>query len=217
MRERLGLSRIGAPLVVGFFSLPLLALVVRAFADVWRAPALVPQRFGTRGFDVAFATGDAGGAFANSMIVALVTVTIGLALAWPAARVLGERRLRHPALVFTLLAMPFLVPPFAIGTGLTTWFIRLGLIDTLPGIVLAHLTAVLPYVVAILLSGFGPKVRELEEMARSLGASPRQRLAWVTVPAVRPTLAAATLLGFLVSWVSTARRWPWAAESPCCP
>ena len=46
-----------------------------------------------------------------------------------------------------LVALPLLVPPFATGTGLAEWFIRLGLADTILGVALAHLTAVLPYVV----------------------------------------------------------------------
>ncbi len=178
---------------------PLLALVVRAFADVWRAPALVPQRFGLRGVQIAF-SGDAGTAFGNSLVVALVTVTIALVLGWPAARVLGERRLRHPAPVFLLLAMPLLVPSYAVGTGLTEWFIRIGLDGTVLAVVAAHLTFVLPYVTIVLLSGFGPRLTEIEEMASVSGIPPLRRLAWVTAPAAAPTVAAAALLGFLVSW-----------------
>jgi putative spermidine/putrescine transport system permease protein len=191
------IERHAARAVALLFALPIAALVVRAFADEWRAPALLPQGFGLRGFDVAF---EAGAAFAGSLAVALVTTAVALALAWPAARVLGERRLRRPGLVFLLLAMPLLVTPYATGAGLTEWFIRLGLAGTLLGLVLAHLVLVLPYVVVVLVSGFGPRVGELEEMARTFGASPLRRLAWVTLPSMRATLAAAGLLGFLVSW-----------------
>ena len=179
------------------FALPIAALVVRAIADEWRAPALVPQRFGLRGLDVAL---DAGPAFAASLAVALVATGAAIAIGWPAARVLGERRLRRPGLVFLLLAMPLLVTPYATGAGLTEWFIRLGLAGTLPGLVLAHLVLVLPYVVVVLLSGFGARVSELEEMARTFGASPVRRLVWVTLPSLRATAAAAGLVGFLVSW-----------------
>jgi putative spermidine/putrescine transport system permease protein len=182
------------------FAVPLLALVVRALADAWRAPALLPQAWGWRGFEAAFAGGSAAEAFGTSLLVAVLTTALALVLGWPAARVLGERRLRRPGLVFLLLAMPLLVPPYATGAGLAEWFIRLGLTGSVAGLVLAHLTVVLPYVVVVLLSGFGPRVTELEEAARTLGASPARRLAWVTLPAVRPTLAAAALLGFLVSW-----------------
>lgn len=183
------------------FAAPLVSLVVRAFADAWRAPALIPQELGTRGVEVAFSgTVGAAGALANSLTVAVVTTVIGLLLGWPAARVIGEGRLRRSTPVFVVLALPLLVPPYALGTGLTEWFIRLELTGSLPGLVLAHLVLVLPYVVLILASGFGRRVTELEEMARALGTGPLRRLALVTVPAVSGTLASAALLGFLVSW-----------------
>ncbi|UTI64339.1 hypothetical protein NBH00_23745 [Paraconexibacter antarcticus] len=178
---------------------PLLALVVRAFADEWRSPALLPQRFGLRGVRIALGA-DTGSAFANSAEVALLTVVAALVIAWPAARVLGERRLRHPAPVFLLLAMPLLVPSYAVGTGLTEWFIRLGLDGTTLGLVAAHLTVVLPYVTLVLLAGFGPRLTAIEEMGSVSGLPPLRRLRLVTIPAAAPTVAAAALLGFLVSW-----------------
>lgn len=193
-------SRAAAAVIAAAFAIPLLALVVRAFADEWRAPALIPQRLGLRGVDVALGGTGAPEAVANSLVVALLTTAVALLLGWPAARVLGERRLRRPALVFVLLAMPLLVPAYATGAGLTEWLIRLGLSGGLGGLVLAHLVVVLPYVIVVLMSGFGPRVTELEEMARTAGAGPLRRLAWVTVPAVRPALAAAAFIGFLVSW-----------------
>ncbi len=197
-RERLGGAAAAA--VTAAVGLLLVPLLVRAFADAWRAPALLPQRWGLRGFDVAFADGQTPAALVTSLAVAATSTACGLVLAWPAARVLGERRMRHPAAVFLLLAMPLLVAPYAVGVGLSEWFVRLDLSGTLPGLVLAHLTFVLPYAVLLLLSGFGPQLRGVEEMGRAAGLSPWQRLRWVTVPALRSTLAAAGLLCFLVSW-----------------
>ncbi len=191
--------RLVAPFVAVLIAAPLLALVVRAFADVWRAPAVVPQEFGLRGLRIAF-SGEIGTAFTNSLVVAVLTVAVALILGWPAARVLGERRLRHSAPVFLLLAMPLLVPSYALGTGLTEWFIRIGLDGTTFALVAAHLTFVLPYVTIILMAGFGPGLTAAEEMASVSGLSPARRLAWVTLPAAAPTVAAAALLGFLVSW-----------------
>lgn len=200
MRRRRLARRAATVAVAAVFALPLLALVLRAAADEWRAPDLWPQDLGLRGVEIAFGGTGARDALVNSLAVALITTAVALVVGWPAARVLGERRLRRPALAFLLLAMPLLVPPYATGAGLTEWFIRLDLSETIAGLVLAHLVVVLPYVIVVLMSGFGPRVTELEEMARTAGAGPLRRLAWVTLPAVLPTLAAAAFLGFLVSW-----------------
>jgi putative spermidine/putrescine transport system permease protein len=180
---------------------PLLVLPVRAAADVWRAPALWPQQFGTRGLEVLLSPGNnADTAILNSMLVAVVTTAIALALAWPAARLLStaSASLRTPLLV--LLALPLLVPPLAIGSGLAEWFLRLGLTNSIPGLVLAHLVAVLPYVVVVLAPGFDARVRAAEEAARTLGASRRQVLQLVALPMLAPSVAVASLLGALVSW-----------------
>lgn len=200
MTARLGLGRAGAVVLALVFALPLAALVVQAFADAWRAPDLVPRELGLRGFREAFADGGAGAAFATSLQVAVVTTLVALAVGWPAARALGERRLRRPTPVLVLLGLPLLVPPLATGVGLTEWFIRLRLVDTLPGLVLAHLTVVLPYVTLILAAAFGARLTRSEEMARTLGIPPWRCLVLVTLPSVRPLLATAALMGFLVSW-----------------
>jgi putative spermidine/putrescine transport system permease protein len=197
--ERSRPSRAAAAALGVLFAAPLLVLPVQAAADAWRAPALLPQRLGTRGLQVAL-TGQAGSALVNSLVVAAATTTLALLLGWPAARALGSYRLRRPAPILVLLAMPLLVPAYATGTGLAEWFVRLGLAGGRLGLILAHLTVVLPYVLLVLAAGFGERLSDLEDMARTMGLGTPRRLALVTLPVVRPTLAAAGLLGFLVSW-----------------
>ena len=180
---------------------PLLVLPVRALADVWRAPALLPQRWGTRGLEVVLAPGTGTAtAITNSLLVAVVTTVLAVVLAWPAARWLSTASARRRTPVLVVLALPLLVPPLAIGAGLAEWFLRLGLTRTLAGLVLAHLVAVLPYVVVVLAPGFTPAVHRAEEAARTLGAGRWQVLRLVSLPMLAPSLAVASLLGALVSW-----------------
>lgn len=180
---------------------PLVVLPLRAVADVWRAPALLPQELGTRGLDVLLSPGTRlGEAVTTSLLVAVITTAVGTVLAWPAARALSAAPSGMRSAMVTVLAMPLLVPEFATGTGLTTWFLRMGLADRTAGLVLAHLVYVLPYVVLILAPAFDDRVRRLEEVARTTGAGPVGRLRFVTLPAVARPLTLAALLGFLVSW-----------------
>ncbi len=200
-----GLARLGHRAALALIALaallPPLTLILRAAADEWRSPAILPQRYGARGVEEAFADASlAAEAIRNSLVVGVLATVLALLIAWPAARVIGERRLRRPAIVWVLLGLPLLVPPFATGSGLAEWFIRLGIADTLTGLVIAHLVPVLPYVVLILAGGFSPEVRELEEAAAVNGTGPARRLLLVTLPALAPAFAAAALLGFLVSW-----------------
>lgn len=187
---------VAAAAVVPFAVLPL-----RAVADVWRAPALLPQRLGTRGFEVLTAAGTrAGDAVTTSLLVAVVTTAIALVLGWPAARQLATAPARRRLVVVAVIGLPLLVPPYAVGTGLATWLLRLGLADTVPGLVAAHLVYVLPYVVLALTPAFGAELLRQEEAARTLGAGAVSRLWTVTLPATAPAAGLASMLGFLVSW-----------------
>lgn len=194
-------GRAGAVALATVTVLPLLVLPVRALADVWQAPALLPQRWGTRGLGVVLAPGtNTATAIANSLLVAVATTLVAVLLAWPAARWLATADTRRRTPVLVVLALPLLVPPLAIGTGLAEWFLRLGLTSSLVGLVLAHLVAVLPYVVVVLAPGFTPAVRQAEEAAHTLGADRWQVLRTVSLPLVAPSLGVASLLGGLVSW-----------------
>lgn len=181
--------------------LPLLILPARALADVWRAPALIPQQWGSRGLSYLTSPGARiGEAITTSLAVALGTTAVALALGWPAARSLSRLPRPSRAFILAVVAVPLLVPPFATGTGLVGWFLRLGLADRIAGLVAAHLVYVLPYVVLVLAPAFGDELRRLEEVAATAGAGPWRRLRTVTLPVTARPVAVAALLGFLVSW-----------------
>lgn len=82
----MGERRVGPAVFVALVAVgalaPIATLVLRAAADEWRAPGVLPQRYGTRGVEEAFA--DASGAMdaiVNSLVVALAATAIALVLA----------------------------------------------------------------------------------------------------------------------------------------
>jgi len=196
------MSRFAPRAVIGAMILvlvgPLALLPVQAFADEWRAPNIIPQRFGLRGFERVLNDGLLPEAVANSTIVALAAAAIGVIVAWPAARSLS--RLDAPRSVWLVAILPLLLPPLVVGEGLRVWFIRLGLADTLAGLVLAHLVFVVPYCVLVLTPGFTPELRNRESAAMLLTGDLGQRLRSVTVPGMRRQVALALALGFTISW-----------------
>lgn len=172
-------------------------LVVRAVADEWRAPSLVPQRWGWRGPEVVWTDPALRSALTTSVVIAVLVAVIALPLAWPAARAIAREP--RPSLVLVLLALPLLVPGYAVGAGLAVWLLRLGITDGPTGIAIAHLPFVLAYEVLVLAPAFDRRVAALEEAAQTLGARPLDRLRLVTVPAVAAALASAVFVGFTVS------------------
>lgn len=177
--------------------LPIGTLVIVGLADQWYGAALLPQRWGGRGIRRALGDPQLMTAIANSTTVAVVSVAIALALGWPAARALARGESRS---LRTIMFAPLLVPPLAVGEGLSVWFLRIGISDTLFALVLAHLVTVLPYVVLALIPGFTQAVDETEQAAATLGAAAARRLITVAVPMLRRQLLLAIAFGFTVSW-----------------
>jgi putative spermidine/putrescine transport system permease protein len=212
------LRRIATGGLAVLYAAPFALLVVRAAADVWRYPAILPQRLGTRGVGYLLsASGGAWPALRNSLLVALVTTALALVLAWPASRVLARGTPRVRAGLLVLVVLPLLVPPLAVGHGLNAWLLRWGLADSLAGLVAAHLVYVLPYVALLLAAGFTGRIVRLEEAAATLGATRASRLLHVTVPAAAPALAFALLVGFLVSWSQYGTSLAVAGGTPLLP
>lgn len=190
--------RIALLLVLAAAALLPFGLAVRAFADEWRAPNLRPQRFGLRAVDVVWHDPSLRSAIITSLVVALTAALLALPLAWPAARSLGAAP-RRP-LLLALLALPMLVPGYAVATGISTWLVRLGIPGGVPSIVVAHLPSVLAYEILLLLPAFDARLRQLDEAGAVLGARPAIRALLVELPARRGAVVAALAIGFTVSW-----------------
>jgi putative spermidine/putrescine transport system permease protein len=181
--------------------LPLLPLAIWSFARGWRFPALLPQDWTLNAWQVALSPG--GGvldSLALTTFIALATTVLAALVGVPAGRALGLHDFRGKGLVLLLLAAPVIMPAIAVAPGLHGVFLRLGLTGTVPGVVLAHLIPVIPYMTLIMASVFAGFDTVQEDQARSLGARPLAVWRHVTLPAVLPGLLTGGLFAFLVSW-----------------
>ena len=190
--------RVALLLVLAAAALLPLGLAVRAFADEWRAPNLWPQQFGLRAVDVVSHDPSLRSAIITSVVVALTAALLAFPLAWPAARSLGATP-RRP-LLLALLALPLVVPGYAFATGISAWFVRLGIPGGVPSLMLAHLPSVLAYEILLLLPAFDARLRHLGEAGAVLGARPAIRTLLIELPARRGAVVAAIVVGFTVSW-----------------
>jgi multiple sugar transport system permease protein len=133
--------------------------------------------------------------FLNSVIVALGSTAIAVALAYAFARFdTGGRPLRLGVLAGQML------PPVILVLPLFALFLGAGLLNTRVGLITAHLTFNLPFLAWMLIAFFEGEVRQLEEAARIEGASRFQAFLWIAVPVAASGILAAGLLGFILSW-----------------
>jgi putative spermidine/putrescine transport system permease protein len=182
-------------------ALPFVPLVLWAFAGEWRFPDLLPGEWSLRGWKSVFGGGSRLlEALSNSLVIGLAATVVSVAVGLPAGMAIGGHEFRLKGAVLFLILLPTLVPPLASTMGIHLTFIRLGLADTVFGVFVVHLIPTVPYAAIILASVFARASGELEEAARTLGASPWQAFWHVTLPQAVPGIAFAALFAFLVSW-----------------
>lgn len=185
-------------LLVGLLA-PVLPLATWAISGQWRYPALLPERVTGRGLALV-ATPEVVRSLLTSLVIAGTVAAVATAVGFGAGRALGSYRFRGRRVVRLLLLVPALVPTLAVTLGIQVFFIRLGLADTAPGVVVAHLIPTVPYAGLVLAAAFDNLDPEVEDQARMLGAGPVLRMLLVTVPAVRSALAVTVYLTFVISW-----------------
>lgn len=137
----------------------------------------------------------------TSTLAVAVALTVGVPLAWAQARCSYPGR----SVVRALTTLPLVLPPVVGGVALLLAFGRrgfagrllgVGLPFTTAGAVLAQVFVALPFVVLTVEAGLRASDTRYEEAARAMGASP-WRVWWrVTVPLVRPSLAAGAVLAW---------------------
>lgn len=193
--------RLAALAVAAAAVFPLLFLVVQSLARDWRFPALWPAATSWRAWSYLFdSSAQVGAALANSLLLAAVACAAALVAALPAARALALYEFKGKTFFLFLLLLPALAPSIAAAAGAQAFFLRLGLIDSWPGVVLAHLVPTVPYAVLTLTGSFSRFDADLEAQARSLGANRFQVWRFVTLPAIAPGILTTAVFAFLISW-----------------
>ncbi len=148
--------------------------------------------------------------FYQAALSTLLTLLLGL----PAAYLFARYEFRGKSLLRALTAVPFMLPTVVVAAGFNALlgprglipslfpFFSFNFIGTLTAILIAHVfynTTIIIRVIGNALSSLDPK---LEQAARSLGADSPHVWWDVTLPLLRPSLFAASLLVFLFDFTS---------------
>jgi putative spermidine/putrescine transport system permease protein len=139
-------------------------------------------------------------ATATSLKAGLLTALISTSLGTMAAYGLFVSRLRGVGVAVAALLTPIIVPVILVGIGVFYAYVRLKLVNTLTGIVLAHTMLALPLFVMVVTSSLKSYDMNQEMVARSLGASRPMAFLLVTLPQIRFSLVTAAVLAFLTSF-----------------
>lgn len=139
-------------------------------------------------------------AFRNSLIVAVATTALATPLGTLAA--LGVTRLspRLRPLVMGVLVAPMIVPVIVLAIGAYFLYAPLRLTDSYLGLVLAHTTLAVPFVVLVVNASLQGFDTGLLRAASSLGATPRYAFLKVLLPMIAPGVAAGAIFAFMTSF-----------------
>ncbi|WP_342240097.1 carbohydrate ABC transporter permease [Inquilinus sp. OTU3971] len=136
----------------------------------------------------------------NSLTVAIATALITSIVSLLGGY--GFSRFRFPLknALFVLVIATIMIPFQSILTPLFLLLTRLGLQNTLAGLVLIYVTLQLPFSIFMMRNAFDAVPREIEEAARIDGAGSLQLLARVMLPLVFPGIVTVALFAFLAAW-----------------
>lgn len=189
------------PLFLAFFLVPLVVLVLYALAPNWRWPDMLPARFSGHGLGYLMAQrAEIARHMGYSVFYSLCTTVLTLLLCLAPAHQFARCEFRGKALLEGLLLAPALVPAMTFSMGIHYLFIRAGLADTVPGVVLALSVFSYPYMLRALVAGFQSFGPEYEQCARHLGAGWWMRLTRVELPLLVPAIIAGSSVVFLVAF-----------------
>jgi putative spermidine/putrescine transport system permease protein len=179
---------------------PLLIIVPSSF-DTSSTLGWPPKGFTTEWYSTVTSDPLWTQALKKSLIVGLVTAVLSTLIGLSLARVFQGLRSQAGRLTFQALAVaPLIAPVILLAVGIFSVQIRLDLLDTNIGLVLAHAVLAIPLAFVVLTAALANTDPALEAAAWTMGAS-RTRAFWtVTVPAIAPSLVGALLLTFLTSW-----------------
>jgi putative spermidine/putrescine transport system permease protein len=197
-RMRLWLYLLGA-LVMAFLVVPTLIVIPMSFSAS-QYLEFPPRQWSLRWYENYFGSAMWMQATATSLKAGCLTALLATPLGTMAAYGLFVSRLRWAGVVTSLLITPLIVPVILVAIAVFYAYVQLKLVNTLPGIVVAHSVLAIPLVLLIVTSALKSYDMSQEMAARSLGASRFRAFITVTLPQIRFAVITGLILSFLTSF-----------------
>ena len=195
---------------LGHTAVGLLFLAVMLFPVYWMVNAslqpsgntltadFLPLNPSFEGYERAIA--QQGPNLVTSLLISLGTVVFSLAVAAPAAYMLAQIRTRWIGVALLAILVSQMIPGIVIANALYAAYNDLGLLNSIPGLILADATHAIPFVILILRAFMMRIPPSIVEAARVDGAGLVRAFVSIVLPVSRNSLITAGLFAFLFSW-----------------
>ena len=148
----------------------------------------------------ATAINEQAGNLGTSLIISLGSVALSLAIAAPAAYALAYFKVRGAGVVLFAILISQMIPGIVVANALYTAYNDLGLLNSIPGLILADSAHGIPFAILIIRAFMNGMPASVIEAARVDGAGHLRAFWSIVLPLSRNSLITAGLFTFLFAW-----------------
>ncbi|MBL8671537.1 MAG: ABC transporter permease, partial [Alphaproteobacteria bacterium] len=188
-----------AALILAFLVLPTLIVIPMSFSAS-QYLEFPPRQWSLRWYENYFGSAAWMQATVTSFAAGFLTTIVATLLGTMAAYGLFASRFQFERAIYVFLVTPIIVPIILVGIGVFYAYVKLKLVNTMAGIVLAHGMLAIPIVLMVVTSALKSFDMTQEMVARSLGAPRLQAFLLVTLPQIRFAVVSSAVLSFLTSF-----------------
>ena len=188
-----------AALIMLLLVVPTLIVIPMSFSDS-QYLEFPPETWSVRWYNEYFESAKWMRATVTSLQIGVLTMLVATPLGTMAAYALFVSGHQAARAVFMFLLTPIIVPVILIAIGTFYAYGRLGLNNSITGLVLAHTALATPLVMIVITAALRTYDLNQERVARSLGATRLRAFFVITLPQIRFSVMTAALLSFLTSF-----------------
>ncbi|VVE31845.1 polyamine ABC transporter permease [Pandoraea horticolens] len=191
--------RLHTALTLFFLIAPILAIVPLSFnAGSYFSYPLTG--FSMRWYQQALTSPDWQRALLNSLGIGAASTLIATCLGTLAALGLSRSQFPLRSVIMPIIISPMIVPIVVVAAGFYLIFAPLGLVNSYPGVILAHAALGTPFVVITVTASLLSFDESLLRAASGLGAAPWVTFRRVTLPLITPAVATGSVFAFATSF-----------------
>ncbi|GAA4484966.1 carbohydrate ABC transporter permease [Microbacterium panaciterrae] len=183
--------------------LPMLWTLLGSFKttkEIFKSPFGLPANWNFDNYVNAWVKNNFGPMFLNTVIVVGCALILVMLLGAMCAYVLARFSIPGSRVIYYLMLAGLTFPVFLAIVPLFFILQGMGLLNTLPGLIITYVAFALPFTVFFLFSFFKSLPYEIQEAAYVDGASEWRTFFQVMLPMARPGLAAVAIMNFLGLW-----------------
>ena len=178
---------------------PILILFVWVISSSWVFPKIIPNEFSLRGFEYIL-SGENARILINSILISIVVVILTMIICIPASKAIALYDFKGKRLFELLVLSPIIIPVISIAMGLQLTFIKIGLANTILGVIIINIIPCIPYGVKMITDVYKLIGDKYELQANMLGAKKLDTLRYITIPLLLPGIIGASSMCFIISF-----------------